>query len=190
MRKLISALVLTLLAATGCGSEGEEKTASPDTASSPAATTAATASAAPEGSPSTETPALWKFKATSLKGEAFDGSTLAGKPVVLWFWAPWCPTCQGEGPAVSAAAKKYGDKVAFVGVAGLDKSKEQMDAFVSRTGTSNFTHLDDRTGSLYKHFKVTSQSSYLVVNPEGGTHSAVGPLSEADLSELIDQYAL
>ena len=186
MRKLISALVLTLLAATGCGSEGEEKTASPDMASSPAAT----ASAAPEGSPSTETPALWKFKATSLKGEAFDGSTLAGKPVVLWFWAPWCPTCQGEGPAVSAAAKKYGDKVAFVGVAGLDKSKEQMDAFVSRTGTSNFTHLDDRTGSLYKHFKVTSQSSYLVVNPEGGTHSAVGPLSEADLSELIDQYAL
>ncbi|MEO3784775.1 redoxin family protein [Actinocorallia sp. B10E7] len=184
MRKLISVLVMTALAATACGSE--EKEEKPSAASS----TTVTASAEPEKSSAAETPALWKFQATSLDGKPFDGSSLTGEPVVLWFWAPWCPTCQGEGPAVAATAKKYGDKVKFVGVAGLDKNKEQMDAFVSRTGTSNFVHLDDRTGELYKHFKVTSQSSYLLVNPDGGTHSAVGPLSESALSELIDQFAL
>jgi thiol-disulfide isomerase/thioredoxin len=183
MRKLIPALALTLFAATACGSETQE---TPAAAPGPSSSSA---SAAPADSPM-QTPDLLKFQATSLDGKPFDGSSLAGRPVVLWFWAPWCPTCQGEGPAVAATAKKYGDKVAFVGVAGLDKSKEQMDAFVSRTGTSNLIHLDDRTGALYKHFKVTAQSSYLLVNPEGGTHAAVGPMSEADLSDLIDQFAL
>ncbi|WP_157963748.1 TlpA family protein disulfide reductase [Actinocorallia populi] len=185
MRKLISALAVTLLAVTACGGETEEKAPMESASAAPAMSDAPTTKA-----PTTGTSALWKFRATSLDGEPFDGSGLEGKPVVLWFWAPWCPTCQGEGPAVSAAAKKYAGKVEFVGVAGLDKNKEQMDAFVSRTGTANFVHLDDRTGALYKHFKVKTQSSYLLVNPEGGTHSAVGPLSEADLSELIDQFAL
>ena len=180
MRKLISALVVVFSTVAACGGAAEEK---PPT-ESPAAT-------APAPDPLTmEMPALWKFQATSLDGRPFDGAGLKGKPVVLWFWAPWCPTCQGEGPAVSAAAKKYDGRVEFVGVAGLDKNKEQMEAFVSRTGTANFVHLDDRTGALYKHFKVKAQSSYLLVNPEGGTHSAIGPLSEDALSELIDQFAL
>ena len=182
MRKLISALAMALLTltATACGGGAGDGVQQPSAEPPPPAASEV----------STEIPALWRFQATSLGGERFDGSTLVGRPVVLWFWAPWCPTCQGEGPAVAAAAKKYEGRVEFVGVAGLDKNKEQLDTFVSRTGTSNFIHLDDRTGALYKHFKVKSQSSYLLVNPEGGTHSAVGPLSEAALSELIDQFAL
>ncbi|WP_212988213.1 TlpA family protein disulfide reductase [Actinoplanes auranticolor] len=138
--------------------------------------------------PAADVPALLKFTGTTLEGAAFDGTRLAGGPVVFWFWAPWCPKCQAEGPAVAKTAKKYGDKVRFVGIAGLDKNKDQMTKFVDRTGTSGLVQLDDRTGALYKHFKVTSQSSYLFVSPDGKTRSATGPLDEGQLSELIDQH--
>jgi hypothetical protein len=63
-----------------------------------------------------------------------------------------------------------------------------MNRFVDRTGTTGLVQLDDRTGALYQHFKVTSQSSYLFVSPDGSTESATGPLDEGELSALIDQH--
>jgi thiol-disulfide isomerase/thioredoxin len=185
MKKFSLSLAAAALALAACGGETESPVVS-----APSTSPSTTASAPASTAPAKAAPALLKFKGTKLDGTAFDGASLAGKPVVLWFWAPWCPKCQVEGPAVAKAAKKYGDKVAFVGVAGLDKSKDAMDKFVSRTGTAGIVQLDDRTGELYKHFKVTSQSSYLILNPEGGTHKAVGPLDEGELSSLIDENAL
>jgi thiol-disulfide isomerase/thioredoxin len=181
MKKFSLFLAAAALTLAACGGE----TDSPAVSASSATVSAPTSTV-----PAKEASALLKFQGTKLDGAAFDGASLAGRPVVFWFWAPWCPNCQAEGPAVAKTAQKYGDKVVFVGVAGLDKSKEAMDKFVSRTGTAGIVQLDDRTGALYKHFKVTSQSSYLVVNSEGGTHSAVGPLDEDELSSLVDQHAL
>jgi len=185
MKKLSLSLAAAALALAACGGETDNPVVS-----APSAAPSTTVSAPARTAPVKEASALLRFKGTKLDGTAFDGVSLAGKPVVFWFWAPWCPKCQAEGPAVAKAAQKYGDKVVFVGVAGLDKSKDAMDKFVSRTGTAGIVQLDDRTGALYKHFKVTSQSSYLILNPEGGTHKAVGPLDEDELSSLVDENAL
>ncbi|WP_165975603.1 TlpA family protein disulfide reductase [Actinomadura rubrisoli] len=183
MKQFSLIIVTAALVLTGCGGEGADEAAtSVGTASSP--------SGVAGSAPAKGAPALLRFQADKLDGGAFDGASLAGKPVVFWFWAPWCPKCQAEGPAVAKAARKYGDRVAFVGVAGLDKNKELMNRFVTRTGTSGIVQLDDRTGALYKHFRITSQSSYLFVKPGGGTHSAVGPLDEGKLSSLVDRHTL
>lgn len=45
----------------------------------------------------------------------FDGSTiktddLRGRPVLLYFWASWCPTCIKEMPLLRKAHAKYKDK--------------------------------------------------------------------------------
>jgi thiol-disulfide isomerase/thioredoxin len=34
---------------------------------------------------------LLRFDAKTVDGKDFSGQSLAGKPAVLWFWAPWCP---------------------------------------------------------------------------------------------------
>lgn len=188
MRKLCLSLAAAALALTACGTGAEDPAGSAPpapttTTSAPSPDNGATASA-----PAADVPALLKFTGTTLDGKAFDGATLAGSPAVFWFWAPWCPKCQADGPTVAKTAEKYGDQVRFVGIAGLDKSKDQMTKFVDRTGTAGLVHLDDRTGALYKHFKITSQSSYLFVSPDGSTESATGPLDEGELTELIDQH--
>jgi len=43
-----------------------------------------------------------RFDATTLTGDAFDGTSLAGTDAILWFWASWCPTCQAEAPGDGA----------------------------------------------------------------------------------------
>jgi cytochrome oxidase Cu insertion factor (SCO1/SenC/PrrC family) len=191
MRKFCVSLVAAALVLTACGTGAEDPAGSAPPV--PTTTEASTGAPAPDDSatasaPAADVPAPLRFTGTTLDGKAFDGKRLAGSPVVFWFWAPWCPKCQAEGPAVAKTAKKYGDKVRFVGIAGLDKSKDQMTRFVDRTGTAGLVQLDDRTGALYKHFKVTSQSSYLFVSPDGSTATATGPLDEGKLSALIDQH--
>jgi thiol-disulfide isomerase/thioredoxin len=163
-------------------------TTAPDTGSAaPASPSSATTTA---GTPAQQTPAVLGFTGKTLDGAAFDGAALTGKPVVFWFWAPWCPKCQAEGPNVAKIAEKYRDRVAVVGVAGLDPSVAKMNQFVDRTGTSALPHLNDTAGTLYKHFRVTSQSSYRLVDPAGGIESATGPLDEDELSALIEKHLL
>jgi len=43
-------------------------------------------------------------------------ASLRGKVVVLNFWASWCYPCKQEAPALSAAAKRYGNRVVVLGV--------------------------------------------------------------------------
>ncbi|GIF06807.1 hypothetical protein Asi03nite_43450 [Actinoplanes siamensis] len=179
--------VACALAACGRGSEPPEAAAPPPAAATTSGTTAATAASA---APAPQTPGVLRFTGTTLDGTAFDGATLAGKPAVFWFWAPWCPKCQAEGPAVATIAERYRGRVTVVGVAGLDPSTEKMNQFVERTGTSELPQLNDTNGALYKHFRVTSQSSYLFIDPAGGTESATGPLDEDELSALIEQHLL
>ena len=51
-----------------------------------------------------------KFETTSLDGKPVRLEDLAGKVVMLDFWATWCGPCVAALPKISATAKKYEDK--------------------------------------------------------------------------------
>ncbi len=90
------------LAAAACGDETAVESAGLATTAPPTmatATTAATGSTDPATTdpastpPATETPAVaapeaLRFTAPLVGGGTFDGTTVAGKPVAFWFWAP------------------------------------------------------------------------------------------------------
>lgn len=179
MKMLIATVVGAALLVGGCGGDATDAV---EPATGPPASTGAPSSGGTGG----DVHEALTFEAETLDGEAFDGASLAGRPVVFWFWAPWCPKCQSEGPDVAKAAEKYGDEVSFVGIGGLEKDKNRLRGFVSRTGTGKLTHLDDRTGRLYSHFKVTSQSSFLFMAPDGKTSKDTGPLDENELTRHVD----
>jgi thiol-disulfide isomerase/thioredoxin len=125
-RRLCSLAVLALaLAASACGAS---PTAGVD-------------------SPPPATPSLLAFTATTLDGQPFDGMSLAGKPAVLWFWAPWCPICLQQAPGVRAAVAQYAGKVNIIGVAGLDKT-EAMPEFVGLAKVEAMTHIADEPGTV------------------------------------------
>jgi cytochrome c biogenesis protein CcmG/thiol:disulfide interchange protein DsbE len=62
-------------------------------------------------------------------------SSLKGKVVVVNFWASWCEPCKSEAPRFQSAHKRYGDRVAFVGVDTADYSAD-AGRFLDRYGVT------------------------------------------------------
>jgi thiol-disulfide isomerase/thioredoxin len=86
---------------------------------------------APGGGPDGADTAL-DFHGPTVDGQEFDGAALAGTPVVLWFWAPWCTICRAEAPDVAAVAAEYAGRVEVIGVAGRGDEAESARVHLRR----------------------------------------------------------
>jgi thiol-disulfide isomerase/thioredoxin len=125
------------------------------------ATPVSTPSSNPSYHELTLQPVRLDFTVTATDGQKFAGSSLAGKPAVVWFWAPWCPICADQIEGVKAFAKKYGGRVTIVGVGGLDK------AAAIRKGPEvipDIPNLVDPDGVVWRDFSVTSQATLVVLD--------------------------
>ncbi|GAA1974394.1 hypothetical protein GCM10009718_08010 [Isoptericola halotolerans] len=129
---------------------------------------------------------VYDFSATTLDGGTFEGSSLAGAPAVLWFWAPWCPTCIMQIPAVTGLAEEYGDDVAVVGVGGLDDASAISG--MAEEDIAGITHLVDDAGDVWQHFGMTQQSTFVVLDADGEI-VAEGVLTEPELEAAVADLA-
>jgi len=152
--KVLLATAATLLALTACGSPAV-----------PAAVPVPGKVVAQSGAPVT-VPATLTFTGKTLDGTAFDAASLAGKPTILWFWAPWCATCASEAMSIHDLRKEYAGRLNILGVAGMGDNAD-MHEFVSDLEVEAVTHLDDGPGKIWKKFGITEQSIYVVLDATG-----------------------
>ena len=80
------------------------------------------------------------FALTTLEGEAVDLASLAGKPLVLNFWATWCQPCKLEHPNLLEGARRN-PGVAFLGVLYGD-TPEKAKRYLDRVGSAYPTLVD------------------------------------------------
>ncbi|MFH8694505.1 redoxin family protein [Streptomyces chartreusis] len=168
---LPAVLAAALLTVTGCGSDGGTDSGGDAQAAPPKTASSAPESAASgegEGDTGTQVPEALNFTGTTVDGKPFDAKSLAGKPAVLWFWAPWCPKCRAQADETAKVATDYAGKANVLGVAGLDKNAAMKD-FVAETDTGSFPHLSDEAGEVWKRFEVTEQSRYVILDKDGKT---------------------
>jgi thiol-disulfide isomerase/thioredoxin len=133
-------------------------------------------------------PAALDFVGTTLDGSTLDAGTLAGTPVALWFWAPWCTICRAEAPDVAAVAAEFEGRVRVLGVPGRGDVAE-MRGFVADTGTGAITHVVDPDGSLWNRFGVVTQPAFVFVDRDGGARSFAGALGAEQLREFLTELA-
>lgn len=177
--RLLALLVALVLAVAACGSGSNAQPAA-------APTVPATASPGRSGA-HRPVPAQLQFTAKTLDGRQFAGASLLGKPAVLWFWAPWCPTCQGEAPMVGKVAAAH-PAVTFVGVAARDQPSA-MQAFVDKYHLNGVTELADSDGAVWAKFGVVAQPAFAFVDPTGNVEVVEGPLSEPELTARVTALA-
>lgn len=177
--RITAGMLATALLVVGCGAGDSDPPAPPVASVSSSAAPGSSAADAP-------LPEQLRFTARTLDGAEFSGESLVGQAGVLWFWAPWCPTCQREAPGVADAAKANPD-VRFVGVAALD-SEPAMREFVAKYDL-DFPNLADVDGAVWQRFGVTAQPAYAFVGADGRVDVLRGSLSESELAPWIAQLS-
>ena len=107
-------------------------------------------------------------KVQTLNGKTIDIGSYVGKsPMVIEFWAFWCPNCKEMEPSLLALQKKYGSKVRFLGVAvSVNETLDRVKAYTSRRGYSHQTVYDDK-GEATEAYDVPATSYVVVVDGSG-----------------------
>ncbi|MDX5331666.1 MAG: DsbE family thiol:disulfide interchange protein [Caulobacteraceae bacterium] len=104
-----------------------------------------------------------------------------GQPVLVNFFASWCPPCEVEHPVLMAMAAQG---IPIVGVAYKD-APPQTQAFLTRLGDPFTEHLVDRDGRAGVEFGVTGvPETYLIAADGTILAKHAGPLTAEDAAAL------
>lgn len=123
----------------------------------------------------------------------FDGSPrnlseYAGRPLVVNFFAGWCPECNAEMPDFEAAHQQLGDSVAFVGLSIDSAAADALDV-IARAGVTYDTGWDPNT-SAYDFFGGFAMPTTAFINSSGTVVEVFsGALSTDALRKKIEQIA-
>jgi len=113
-----------------------DKNADEDSAEAPAksedqGSTQDTAEDIAQSDTDSDVPMLADYDATvyTAGNEAVTLTQIAdGKPLVMNFWATWCPYCIQEMPDYQQLYEEYGDRVSFAFIDAADGKRETVDA--------------------------------------------------------------
>ena len=103
---------------------------------------------------------------TDLSGKTVTMAALAGKVVVIDFWATWCAPCKQELPVLNKLYKKYGPSgLVIVGVS-VDEKVDNVRAFLGKLPIE-FPVVHDAEHLVSNRYKPTKMPSSFIVDRKG-----------------------
>jgi thiol-disulfide isomerase/thioredoxin len=137
------------------------------------------------GIPVGETPPAVTLE--NLKGDSVALSQWVGKkPVIVEFWATWCPICAELLPRMETAQKKYGDRAEFLVVAvAVNQSKNSVRRHLEKHPMP-FTFLWDGNGAAVRAFQAPS-TSYVAVLDSNGKVVYTGVGEDQDIDGALER---
>jgi thiol-disulfide isomerase/thioredoxin len=124
-----------------------------------------------------------------LDGKAFDLGQFVGKqPVLLEFWATWCPLCKALEPALKAAHARYGASVQFVAIGvGVNESPASIKRHLADHPLP-FPVVFDASGAAVRAYQAPT-TSYIVVLDRAGKVTYTGTGTDQDLAAALRPVA-
>ncbi len=133
---------------------------------------------------------LIPFQGIDLAGKSLDMKDIIGhKPVMLIFWASWCPNCREEVPKIKELVEKYQSRgMAFVGVnVGYNDSVDRAQAFVQKYGL-HYPSYFDGGGRVSDQYQVMGVPTVIVADKRGVVrymNFMVPGISEGSFNKLM-----
>jgi peroxiredoxin len=122
--------------------------------------------------------------------ELEDGSTaylrdLAGRPILINFWATWCPPCRQEMPDLVEAYETHKDEGLIVLEVNSAETEAQVADFVEQFGVTAPVVLDTRN-EVMSAYRSNGLPATFFIDREGVIQAHwPGFLDEATLEELL-----
>jgi cytochrome c biogenesis protein CcmG/thiol:disulfide interchange protein DsbE len=121
----------------------------------------------------------------TLDGRIAALSEFRGGPVLVNFWASWCPPCREEFPVLAAARERH--RAAGFEVVGISHNDGQAYAlrYVAEVGAS-WPMLIDEANEAWRAFGAVGLPSSYLIDADGVLQRIhFGPLDEAQLEEHL-----
>lgn len=123
----------------------------------------------------------------------FGGGELAlsdrgGRPVVINFWASWCPPCRDEAPILESLWRKHRNDVLFVGV-NIQDAEGDARAYLEEFGIT-YPNVLDADGTVTVDYGVVGLPVTFFVNEDGiVARRWVGAVTQTQMSEWVEELA-
>mgnify|MGYP000976693536 CR=1 FL=1 len=129
------------------------------------------------------------FKVYDNNGDPVLLSDHFGKPIVLNFWASWCPPCKSEMPTFDSVYKDVKNDVQFLMIDLVDGQKETVESgkeYIEEQGYT-FPVFFDTDGSAGDMFQISAIPTTYFIDKSGSIVSyRRGPMDAMQLQSGID----
>ena len=120
-------------------------------------------------------------------GDTIKLAGLAGKVVVVNFWASWCMACRDEHHGLSETAKLYTSQPAqFVGVLYNDRPAAGVQ-WIANMGGQSYPSVNDTRARTAIDYGLSGVPETFIIDPAGRiAYKHIGPISERVLRKWVD----
>lgn len=101
------------------------------------------------------------IQAVTLNEQVFNLHGAEDKPILLHFWATWCPVCKLEQSSIESISRDY----RLISVAMQSGTNEELKSFMQQENLS-FEVINDEFGLLSKKYNVRGVPASFFINKE------------------------
>jgi peroxiredoxin len=129
------------------------------------------------------------FTLNTLDGRPVSLKDFRGRPVLINFWATWCPPCVEETPELAAAYEALKDRgVAFIGI-GMQDETEKLRQFVEDLRVP-YTIVEDPLGEAGGQYRVLGMPTTFIVDQDGVLRKSIqGAVTKDQVMEALNALA-
>lgn len=100
------------------------------------------------------------FSATTINKKLFSSQNKHKKPLLIHFWATWCPICKIENSSISSLSSKFD----VITIAESSGSNQKIRKFLKQHHLK-FRVINDKNGLIASLFKVKAFPSSFIYSP-------------------------
>jgi len=105
---------------------------------------------------------LSEFSGLLMDGTTFSIADFSGKPMMLHFWATWCPICELENGSIQSISEDY----TVITVASWSEDKTNVEKYMQEKQLT-FPVMLDNSGELAQTFGLAGVPASFIITPKG-----------------------